>query len=60
MNTDTFWQVLTGAIILAIIFMLVRPNSPAASAVASVSGALTALVTTATGVAGPTVNNQGS
>ena len=48
MNKDTIWQTITGAIIVAIIYMLVRPDSPAATAIAQVSDALQNLVTTAT------------
>lgn len=47
--TDGIWSLMTGVIIVAIVFMLARPNSPAANAIADVSKALTALVTTAAG-----------
>lgn len=44
-----FWSVVIGIIYLAILFVLVKPSSPAATAVQSISGALSALVTTAAG-----------
>lgn len=49
MSVTNIWQVITAAIILAVIFMLVRPGSPAATAVKDVSDALQALVKTSTG-----------
>lgn len=48
MNKDTIWETITGAIIVAIVYVLVRPGSPAATAVTQVSDALQALVKTAT------------
>jgi hypothetical protein len=42
------FELITGAIVAAIIFTLVRPGSPAATAVADVSNALAALVKTTT------------
>jgi hypothetical protein len=45
---DTVWSVLIGVIILAIIFMLVRPNSPTLQAVNDISDSLAALISTAT------------
>ncbi len=53
--SKNFWSVITGVIILAIIYMLVRPNSPAATAITQVSDALSALVQTATGYTSGTV-----
>lgn len=47
--SKNIWSVISGVIILGIIYMLVRPGSPAASAVTQVGDALTALVQTATG-----------
>lgn len=44
------WDLIAGAFLLAIIFMLVRPGSPAAAAVKDVSDTLTSLIGTATGV----------
>jgi hypothetical protein len=52
MNSDTVWELITGAVIVAVIFMLVRPGSPAAAAVIVMSDGLSALVTTATGYTG--------
>jgi hypothetical protein len=47
--SKNIWSVITGVIILAIIYMLVRPGSPAATAIAQVGNALSALVATSTG-----------
>lgn len=44
-----FWYFLLGLIYIAILVVLVRPNSPASSAVASLSNGLSSLVTTAIG-----------
>lgn len=52
MNAKTVWEIITGTVIVAIIFMLVRPGSPAASAIKQISDALQSLVTTATGYTG--------
>lgn len=49
MNGDTVWKLLTGFVLIAIIFMLVRPQSPASKAVTNVSDALTAMLQAATG-----------
>jgi len=46
--TDTAWQLLTGVFVVTIVFMLVRPGSPAAQAVADVSSALAAITQNAT------------
>jgi hypothetical protein len=43
------WAIISGVIILGIIYMLARPGSPAATAIQQVSDALTALVQTSTG-----------
>lgn len=48
MNKDDVWQFIIGIMILAIIFMLVRPGAPAAAAITDVSKALSGLVGTAT------------
>lgn len=48
---DTVWSILAAIFVITIVFMLVRPSSPAASAVHDVSNALTNLIKTA--VAGP-------
>lgn len=45
---DTIWEVLVGVFIVAVVYMLVRPGSPAAKAVADVSNALAAMISTAT------------
>lgn len=47
--SDTLWEFATGAVIVAVIFMLARPGSPAANAIKVVGDALTSLVKTATG-----------
>lgn len=44
------WDLIAGAFLIGIIFMLVRPGSPAAGAVTDLSNALTSLIATATGV----------
>jgi hypothetical protein len=49
MKNKGLWELVTGVIIIAIIFMLVRPGSPAGTAVTDLSEALAALVGTATG-----------
>jgi hypothetical protein len=46
--SDVAFEIIVGALIAAVIFMLVRPGSPAADAVNQVSSALSALVATAT------------
>jgi hypothetical protein len=48
---DTIWSLLSGILVITIVYMLVRPGSPAAQAVADVTSALTNLIKTAT--AGP-------
>jgi hypothetical protein len=50
---DTIWTVIIGVVILAIIFMLVRPSpsggmGPAGKAIVDVTGALAVLISTAT------------
>ena len=45
---DYVWQFVVGVMFLAIVFMLVRPGSPAAIAIKDVSTALSGLVQTAT------------
>lgn len=42
-------QFITGTIYVAILYMLVRPNSPAATTIQTVSNALIAVVGNATG-----------
>ena len=48
MSGSDVWELITGVIIVAIIYVLARPGSPAAGAIASVSNALSGLVSTAT------------
>jgi len=45
---DAVWQLIVGAVIIAIIFMLARPGSPAAKGIAQVSDALASLIMTTT------------
>lgn len=45
---DVITEIIVGVLIVAVIFMLVRPGSPASTAVAQVSAALSAMVATAT------------
>jgi hypothetical protein len=47
--TDTAFQLVTAVIIVAVVFLLVRPGSPAGTAIKDVSTALAGLVGTATG-----------
>lgn len=54
------WDALTGIIIVAIIYSLVRPGSQAATAVADVSTALVAIVGAATGYQATTTSTGGS
>jgi hypothetical protein len=46
--SDTIWEILVGVFIVTIVFMLVRPGSPAAKAIADVSGALASMIGAAT------------
>lgn len=48
-GTSWFWTLVTGAIYVAIIYVLVRPGSDGANAVTGLGNALTSLVTTAIG-----------
>lgn len=45
--SDSLWQFVAGALVVAIVYMLVRPSSPAANAVNTVSQALVSIVNTA-------------
>ena len=47
--SEAIWRLITGALIVAIIYMMVRPGSKAATAVTDVGDALGKLVTAATG-----------
>jgi hypothetical protein len=47
--SDDIWQFLVGVMIVAVVFMLARPGSPAAVAIKDVTTALSGLVQTATG-----------
>jgi hypothetical protein len=47
--SDAIWRLITGALVVAIIYMIVRPGSKAATAVTDISGALRKLVTAAAG-----------
>lgn len=47
--TETIWQLLTGAVVIAIIYVLVRPSSNAGQAVQDIGNALAALIKTAAG-----------
>ncbi len=51
--SDTTWSVLTGVLVVALVYMLVRPGSKAATAVTAVSGALGAMIGTVTGFTQP-------
>jgi len=52
--SDTVWQLITGAVVIAIIFMLVRPNSPGPKFVEDISNAFASIIKTATGFTNPT------
>jgi hypothetical protein len=52
--SDSIWRLITGVLILAIIFVLVRPGSEAGTAVKDVGGALQKIVTAAVGSNGST------
>lgn len=45
---DTAWEILVGIFMVTIVYMLVRPGSPAGQAVGDVSGALAAMIGAAT------------
>ncbi len=51
--SDTTWSVLTGVLVVALVYMLVRPGSKAATAVTAVSSAMVALVGNVTGFVSP-------
>ncbi len=46
MSASTVWSLLTGILVVAVVFMLVRPGAPAASAVTGVTDALANMITT--------------
>lgn len=48
---DATWQILSAIFIIALVYMLVRPSSPAGDAVKDIGTALTNMIQTA--VAGP-------
>lgn len=58
MNTDTVWEVLTGVIIVAIMFVLVRPGSNAATTIKVTTDALAQMIQTVVGTA--ISNNSGT
>jgi hypothetical protein len=47
--SDWIWRIVTGVLILAILYVLVRPGSKAATAVTDIGSAMTHLVTAAVG-----------
>lgn len=49
MISETIWRLVTGVLVLAILFVLVRPGSEAGTAVKDVSAALQKIVTAAVG-----------
>lgn len=53
------WDLIAGFFLIAIVYMLVRPGSPAAQAVTDVSNVLASLITTATGVHPASQSNPG-
>lgn len=57
--TSGVWDLIAGAFLVGIIYMLVRPGSPATQAVEDVSNVLTSLIATATGVTVGNTPNPG-
>lgn len=53
------WDLIAGFFLIAIIYMLVRPGSPAAQAVQDLGNTLTALISTATGIHPANKGNPG-
>jgi hypothetical protein len=49
MSSDQVWNILTYVIVLAIIFMLVRPGSPSVDVIKQTGDFLSSLVKTTTG-----------
>jgi hypothetical protein len=47
--SEIAWRLVAGVLILAILFVLVRPGSSATKAITDITGALTALVKSAVG-----------
>ena len=47
-NSDLFWEVIIGLLILTVIYMIVRPGAPINAAISSIGSALQSLVSTAT------------
>jgi hypothetical protein len=56
--SDTVWMILTAIVMVAVLFMLVRPGSPALQAVKDVSNALTTLIQISTSNFGGATNGQ--
>ena len=57
---DTIWWYAAGTIYLAILMVLVRPNSKASATITTLGNALTDLVKTATAYKTPVVANDAS
>ena len=47
--SDTFWKVVSGAVLVGIVYVLVRPQSNAATGITAVSDALSNVVRMAVG-----------
>lgn len=47
-NSELFWEILIGILILAVIYMIVRPGAPINAAITGIGNALQAIVQTAT------------
>ncbi len=47
-NSDLFWEVIIGLLVLTVIYMIVRPGAPINAAITSIGSALQSLVQTAT------------
>jgi hypothetical protein len=48
MNKDIAWQFLIGSLMIALVYMLVRPGAPVSAAIEDVSNALSGLIRTTT------------
>lgn len=57
--SGVIWEWIAGIILLAVLFMLVRPGAPAAGAIRDVSNTLATLIGTATGIHPANVTNPG-
>lgn len=47
-NSDLFWEILIGILILTVVYMIVRPGAPINAAITGIGNALQSIVKTAT------------